>query len=93
MAKKEKVIDLKPENVTEHQLKKIQDTVNGMNRAQLEIGTMELKKHEMLHGISGLREELVVLQKQLEKDYGTFDVNIVNGTINYPENGEADKKN
>ena len=64
-----------------------------MNRAQLEIGTMELKKHEMLHGISGLREELVVLQKQLEKDYGTFDVNIVNGTINYPENGEADKKN
>tara|TARA_R110000824_G_scaffold62376_1_gene165281 strand:- start:706 stop:987 length:282 start_codon:yes stop_codon:yes gene_type:complete len=93
MAKKEKVIDLKPEKITDEQLKKIQDTVNGMNRAQLEIGTMELKKHEMLHGISGLREELVVLQKQLEKDYGTFDVNIVNGTINYPENGEADKKN
>ena len=92
MAKKEKVIDLKPEKITDEQLKKIQDTVNGMNRAQLEIGTMELKKHEMLHGISGLREELVVLQKQLEKDYGTFDVNIVNGTINYPENGEADKK-
>ena len=93
MAKKEKVIDLKPEKITDEQLKKIQDTVNGMYRAQLEIGTMELKKHEMLHGISGLREELVVLQKQLEKDYGTFDVNIVNGTINYPENGEADKKN
>ena len=82
MAKKEKVIDLKPEKITDEQLKKIQDTVNGMNRAQLEIGTMELKKHEMLHGISGLREELVVLQKQLEKDYGTFDLNIVNGTIN-----------
>ena len=55
MAKKEKVIDLKPEKITDEQLKKIQDTVNGMNRAQLEIGTMELKKHEMLHGISGLR--------------------------------------
>ena len=93
MAKKEKVIDLKPEKITDEQLKKIQDTVNGMNRAQLEIGTMELKKHEMLHGISGLREELVVLQKQLEKDYCMFDVNTVNVTINYPENGEADKKN
>jgi hypothetical protein len=92
MAKKEKVIDLKPEKITDEQLKKIQDTVNGINRAQLEIGTMELKKHEMLHGISGLREELVVLQKELEKDYGTFDVNIVNGTINYSENGEANKK-
>tara|TARA_Y100001937_G_scaffold122363_1_gene182980 strand:+ start:2055 stop:2336 length:282 start_codon:yes stop_codon:yes gene_type:complete len=92
MAKKEKVIDLKPEKITDEQLKKIQDTVNGMNRAQLEIGTMELKKHEMLHGISGLREQLVVLQKELEKDYGTFDVNIVDGTINYPENGKVNKK-
>jgi len=92
MAKKEKVIDLKPEKITDEQLKKIQDTVNGMNRAQLEIGTMELKKHEMLHGISGLREQLVVLQKELEKDYGTFDVNIVDGTINYSENGEVNKK-
>ena len=92
-AKIKELKGIKPEKITDEQLKKIQDTVNGMNRAQLEIGTMELKKHEMLHGISGLREELVVLQKQLEKDYGTFDVNIVNGTINYPENGEADKKN
>ena len=92
MAKKEKVLDLKPEKITDEQLQKIQDTVNGINRAQLEIGTMELKKHEMLHGISGLREQLVVLQKELEKDYGTFDVNIVDGTINYPENGEVNKK-
>jgi hypothetical protein len=92
MAKKEKVLDLKPEKITDEQLQKIQDTVNGINRAQLEIGTMELKKHEMLHGISGLREQLVVLQKELEKDYGTFDVNIVDGTINYPENGKVNKK-
>ena len=67
MAKKEKIVDLKskPEKISENQLKKVQDTVNGINRAQLEIGTMELKKHEMLHGISGLREELIVLQKVL----------------------------
>ena len=94
MAKKEKIVDLKskPEKISENQLKKVQDTVNGINRAQLEIGTMELKKHEMLHGISGLREELIVLQKELEKDYGTFDVNIVDGKINYPENGKVNKK-
>ena len=36
------------------------------------------------------RDELTVLQKEFEKDYGTFDVNIQDGTINYPkENGEA----
>ena len=93
MAKKEKVVDLKPkaEKITDEQLKKVQDTVNNMNRSQLEIGSMELRKHDLLHGIAGLRDELTVLQKEFEKDYGTFDVNIQDGTINYPkENGQAD---
>ena len=92
MAKKEKVVDLKPkaEKITDEQLKKVQDTVNNMNRSQLEIGSMELRKHDLLHGIAGLRDALTVLQKEFEKDYGTFDVNIQDGTINYPkENGEA----
>ena len=92
MAKKEKVVDLKPkaEKITDEQLKKVQDTVNNMNRSQLEIGSMELRKHDLLHGIAGLRDELTVLQKEFEKDYGTFDVNIQDGTINYPkENGEV----
>ena len=93
--KKEKVIDLKPkaEKITDEQLKKVQDTVNNLNRAQLEIGSMELKKHEMMHQIAGLRDELTVLQTEFEKEYGTFDINIQDGMINYPkENGEADKK-
>ena len=32
------------------------------------------------------------MQQELEKDYGTTDIDITNGTINYPENGQADKK-
>ncbi len=92
MAKKEKVVDLKPkaEKITDEQLKKVQDTVNSMNRTQLEIGSMEVRKHEMMHQIAGLRDELTVLQGEFEKEYGTFDVNIKDGTINYPkENGEV----
>ena len=46
----------------------------------------------MMHGIAGLREKLTLLQTEFDKDYGTFDINIQDGTINYPENGEADKK-
>ena len=53
----------------------------------------EIKKHEMMHSIAGLRDNLTVLQSEFEKDYGTFDVDIQTGIINYPkENGEADKK-
>jgi len=83
---------VKPEKISEEQLKKVQDTVNGINRSQLEIGSLEIKKHEMMHGIAGLRDELTVLQSEFEKEYGTFDINIQDGLINYPENGEADKK-
>ena len=68
-------------------------SVNNLNRSQIEIGSMEVKKHELMHQVAGLREELTVLQGELEKDYGTFDINIQDGTINYPkENGEVNKE-
>ena len=96
MAKKEKVVDLKPkaEKISEEQLKRVQDTINNINRTQLDMGSIEIQKHEMLHRVAGLRDELSLLQGEFEKEYGTFDVNIQDGTINYPkENGEANKKN
>ena len=90
-AKIKELTGVKPEKITDEQLKKVQDTVNNLNRSQLEIGSMELKKHEMMHQIAGLRDELTVLQNEFEKEYGTFDINIQDGIINYPkENGEAD---
>ena len=81
---------IKPEKITDKQLEKVQSTVNNINRAQLEIGSIELKKHEMMHNIAGLRDELTLLQNEFEKDYGTYDIDIQTGTINYPkENGKA----
>ena len=91
-AKIKELKGVKPEKITDEQLKKVQNTVNNINRAQLEIGSVELKKHEMMHQIAGLRDELTLLQGEFEKEYGTFDINIQDGLINYPENGEADKK-
>jgi hypothetical protein len=82
---------IKPEKISDEQLKKVQETVNSLNRSQLEIGSMELKKHELMHQVAGLRDELTILQGEFEKEYGTFDINIQDGMINYPkENGEAD---
>jgi hypothetical protein len=90
MAKKEKIVDLKskPEKITDEQLKKVQETVNTINRAQIELGSMELRKHEMLHQLAGVKDELTLLQDELKEEYGTVDVNINDGTINY--DGEAD---
>ena len=95
MAKKEKVVDLKPkaEKVTDEQLKQIQSVVNRINNAQMSIGQLEARNHQLLHQIAGVNDELTLLQDTLHEEYGTNDVNIETGAINYPkENGEADKK-
>ena len=95
MAKKEKVVDLKQkaEKVTEKQLTQIQSIVDRINNAQMNIGQLEARKHQVLHMIAGVNDELSLLQGELEKEYGTNDINITDGTINYPkENGEANKK-
>tara|TARA_R110002073_G_scaffold82970_1_gene197918 strand:+ start:228 stop:509 length:282 start_codon:yes stop_codon:yes gene_type:complete len=92
MAKKEKIVDLKSkaEKITDEQLEKIQKMINDINKTQFELGTMELKKHEMMHKIAGSRDELTLMQDELQKEYGTVDVNIQDGTINYPTDVEAD---
>ena len=91
-AKIKELKGIKPEKVTDEQLSRVQDTVNNINRNQLEIGSMEVKKHELMHVVAGLRDELTLLQGEFEKDYGTFDIDIQTGTINYPENGEVNKE-
>ncbi len=80
---------VKPEKITAEQLEKVQTNVNAMNRVQLEIGSMEVRKHEMMHNIAGLRDELTLLQGEFEKEYGTFDINIQDGTINYEDDVKA----
>ena len=92
-AKIKELKGIKPEKITDEQLKEVQSVINDINRGQLEIGTNETKKHNILHHISVLQEKLGEKQVEFEKEYGTADINIQDGTINYPkENGEANKE-
>ena len=95
MAKKEEVVDLKPkaEKVTTEQLQKIQTVVDKINQTQMNIGQLEARKHQALHYLAGVNDELGLVQSELMDAYGTNDINIQDGTINYPpENGEVNKK-
>jgi len=94
--KVDKIVDLKPkaEKITDEQLQKVQGTVNAINRAQLDLGMLETRKHGMLHNIATIQDQLTILQGEFEKEYGTYDIDIQTGTINHKkENVEADKKN
>ena len=80
---------VKPEKINEEELNKVQSVINNINRAQLEIGSFETKKHNMLHHVSSLQEQLSKMQVEFKKNYGTDDINIQDGTINYENNEQT----
>ena len=88
MAKTKKKAE-KAKKITNDELNKVQSIINNINRAQLEIGTFESKKHNILHHISMLQEELSKIQVEFKKNYGTDDVNIQDGTINYTKDEQT----
>ena len=88
--KKEEVVDLKPQKITDEQLSEVQRVVNAMNRGQMELGMLETRKHNMLHDVAVIQDKLAKMQGEFEKQYGTFDVNIQDGTINYKDNEPSD---
>ena len=91
MATKEKMVDLKPkaEKITEEQLKELQQVVNDNNAIQFRVGALEAQKHELMHKQAGIQTKIVELQNTFSQEYGTFDIDLTDGTINYPDNGKS----
>ena len=94
MTKEDNIVDLtpKPEKITPSQLEKVQKAVSDINRAQMEIGRLETQKHMLNHEVVKLQDVLKEIQDELEKDYGTVDISIEDGTIQYPEDEQANKE-
>jgi|TARA_R100000084_G_scaffold13206_1_gene4477 signal transduction histidine kinase len=88
MAKTKKKAE-KAKKITNDELNKVQSIINNINRAQLEIGSFESKKHNLLHHVTFMQEELSKLQIDFKKSYGTDDINIKDGTINYEKNEQT----
>ena len=91
MGKVKEMVDLKPKaiKVKEEQLERLQQVVNNINGIQFEVGKLEAQKHSYLHRLAGSQDDIALLQDELNKEYGTFDVDLKDGTINYPEDGES----
>ena len=90
MAKRKTKKVEKATKITNEELNQVQSVINDINRAQLEVGSMESKKHNLLHHVSALQEQLGKMQVDFEKTYGTADINIQDGTINHKEDVKTD---
>ena len=84
MGKKEELVDLKPEidKISDEHLKELQDVVNTVNNMQFKIGQLETQKHNLLHELGLSQKKIIDMQSMFSEEYGTFDINVVDGTIN-----------
>ena len=88
MGKKEKLVDLKPEvdKISDEHLKQLQEVVNVVNNLQFKVGQLEGQKHNLLHELGLSQKKIIDMQDMFSKEYGTFDINVVDGTINKEKN-------
>ena len=79
--------------ITDEELKSVQEKVNAINQAQMQVGGLEVQKNVALEAIKVTQMELQTIQKELEDKYGRVSVNLTDGTITeIPEENESDKK-
>ena len=86
-----KIKQLKGEKLTkisnEH-LSKMQEIINNLNRGQMEVGSLETRKHALLNHVASFQSDLASMQESLKKEYGTDNINIHTGEINHDEQAD-----
>ena len=87
MTKKEELVNLKPkaDKISEEHLKEMQEVVNVINNMQFKVGQLEGQKHSLLHELGLSQKKILDLQDMFSKEYGSYDINIKDGTINWPK--------
>lgn len=76
--------------ITEEQLKKLQGLVSQINNVQMQVGAIEIQKHELNHQASNIQNDLKEYQKELEQEYGNISVNLQDGEITPSEEKDGD---
>ena len=94
MAKKEKVLEVKEkvEKISEEHLNELLGVVNKINSLQFNIGRIEAQKHKVLHELALGNDNIALLQDKMMKEYGSYDINLTDGTINWPEEKVTNEK-
>jgi len=82
----------KPEKVTNEELNKIQNLISTANKAQVDLGSIEIQKHNILHQVEAMQGAITVFRDEMKKTYGTDDIDIQSGVINYNKDEQTNKK-
>ena len=77
--------------ISKEQLKKIQDFQKDLNKLLNEVGFLEAQKAQVLSKFGEINKQTEDFKKELEKEYGSININLEDGTYT-PIEKEEDKK-
>ena len=79
--------------ITDEQLDKINKQQAALNTLLNKIGIVESNKHALLHDLGSLNKEIEEFKFELEKEYGSVNIDLQTGEYSKIEKDEADKEN
>ena len=79
----------KVNKIEEQELKTVKEQTGKIQQCVLDLGSLEVKKAEIMQAYSEFLKELDVTKKELEEKYGQVNINLTDGS--YEEVKEEDK--
>lgn len=67
--------------ITNDELTSVKAAVEAVNRLQMQVGGIELQKHDLMHTMKMKTDVLEAVQKTLEEKYGDVSIDIVTGEM------------
>ena len=91
-----KLTGKRPEKINEQQLARLQASVKTVDQLTHEVGQIEVRKHALMRAMETVQTRIEAIRVELKDEYGTDNINLQDGVINYEsnsnENRKADKK-
>ena len=75
--------------ITQEQLEELQGYVGKLNNVAVQIGNLEMQKHQLNHIATETQTDLNKFQVKLEEKYGKVSINIQDGTYKPIEEEEV----
>ncbi len=66
--------------IKKDQLEKIKEQQSKLQAVLTDIGVIEVRKHEVLHAQAVISQEIEETKKELEKEYGSVNINMTDGS-------------
>jgi hypothetical protein len=65
--------------ITEEQLKRINEDQDNLIKLVNQIGLIETQKHGLLHEVAGVNRKIEEFKSELEKEYGSINIDLETG--------------